>query len=78
MPKSFVGPAQRDTALRYVRECDLGLMMTLSEPTKKRIQEEKYHAQIDDIAEQTTYAGKSWHREDMKRILIDGSMLMVS
>lgn len=56
------------------RECQIapdGYMVTISEPTKKRIQEEKYHAQIGDIAKQSTYAGRKWSDEDMKRILID-------
>lgn len=48
-----------------------GDMAVFSEPTKKRVQEEKYHAQIGDIAEQTTYAGKKWDADDMKRILVD-------
>lgn len=48
-----------------------GWMAVFSEPTKKRAQEEKYHAQIADIARQTTYAGKQWDADDMKRILID-------
>jgi hypothetical protein len=48
-----------------------GYMVVFSEPTKKRIQEEKYHAMMNDIADQSTYAGRRWDREDMKRILID-------
>lgn len=43
----------------------------LSEPKKKRIQEEKYHAMIGEIAQQSEYAGKKWPAADMKRILID-------
>lgn len=38
---------------------------------KRRVQEEKYHAQIGDIAKHSTYAGKKWDTEDMKRILVD-------
>lgn len=38
---------------------------------KRRIQEEKYHAQIADIARQTKYAGRQWSELHMKRILID-------
>lgn len=38
---------------------------------KRRVQEEKYHAQIGDIARQTEYAGRKWDDESMKRILVD-------
>jgi len=48
-----------------------GWHVTFQQPTKKRDQEEKYHAQIGDIARQTTYAGRRWGTEDMKRILVD-------
>ena len=41
-------------------------------PEKRRdVQNDKYHAQIEDIAKQTEYAGKRWDEDDMKRILID-------
>ena len=52
-------------------EAPEGWMCVISEPTKKRVQEEKYHAMMADIAKQTTYAGKRWDEDDMKRILID-------
>lgn len=67
----LVGALQRNTAHRYIDEAPAGFVMTLSEPTKRRIQEEAYHARIGDIADQTEYAGKKWDRDDMKRILID-------
>lgn len=67
----LVGPVQRDTAHRYVDEAPAGWLMTLQEPTKRRIQEERYHAMMNDIADQTTYAGRKWDRDDTKRILID-------
>jgi len=61
----------RANAARYCMEAPDGDVVVFSEPTKRRIQEEKYHAQIGDIAKQTTYAGKQWDADDMKRILID-------
>lgn len=67
----IVGQLQRVTAHRYVDELPLGYFVTFSEPTKRRIQEEKYHAQIRDIAKQTTYAGQEWDEDDMKRLMID-------
>lgn len=38
---------------------------------KSRDQEERYHAMIADIAKQFVHAGRKWHRDDMKRLLID-------
>lgn len=73
-PKTVIltGPRQVQTAQEYVADPErLGWLMKLQPPTKRRIQEEKYHAMIGDIAKQTTYAGKRWDREDMKRILVD-------
>ena len=40
-------------------------------PKKKRIQEEKYHAMIGDIAKQIEHVGRKWDADDMKRLLID-------
>jgi hypothetical protein len=54
-----------------VAEAAPGHMVTVGEATKKRAQEEKYHALIGEIAEQSEYAGKRWGTEDMKRIMID-------
>lgn len=61
----------RERAAAFCHAAIEGWMVVFSEPTKKRIQEEKYHAMIDDIARQTTYAGQRWSEDDMKRILID-------
>lgn len=67
----LVGEFQRRTAAQYLAQQPLGNLVTFSEPTKRRIQENKYHAQIKDIAEQTTYIGRKWIPLHMKRILID-------
>jgi hypothetical protein len=61
----------RELAKRQIDAAPAGYWMVLDEPKKKREQEEKYHAQIGDIARQCEYAGKAWDSEDMKRILID-------
>ena len=61
----------RQRAVAAVQSAPAGYVVQIGPATKKRIQEEKYHAMIDEIAKQSTYAGKSWHREDMKRILVD-------
>lgn len=67
----LVGELQKRTAKSYIGSAPLGYVMTISEPTKKRLQEERYHAMIGDVAKQTEYAGKRWGADDMKRILID-------
>ena len=46
-------------------------MVTISEPSRKRIQNDKFHAMISDIAKQSQYIGRTWDAGDMKRILID-------
>jgi hypothetical protein len=61
----------RRRAVQAVADAPAGYVIQVSEPTKKRIQEEKYHAMVSDIAKQSEYAGKRWDDDDMKRILID-------
>jgi hypothetical protein len=48
-----------------------GYEVRITEPKKKREQEEKYHCMIADIAKQVDHIGRKWHADDMKRILID-------
>jgi hypothetical protein len=64
-------PEARRRAHAAIDEAPDGYACTIGERGKKRAQEEKYHAQIDDCAKCATYAGKKWDRDDMKRILID-------
>lgn len=61
----------RRRASLAVQEAPDGYMVVVSEPTKRRIQEEKYHAMIGDIAEQVEHIGRRWHEDDMKRLLVD-------
>jgi hypothetical protein len=49
----------------------LKLTIDIYSKNKSRDQEEKYHAQIADIAKQYKLWGRLWDAEDMKRILID-------
>lgn len=63
--------ARRGAAQYVLHEAPEGWVVRVSEPQKKRAQEEKYHAMIGEIAEQTTYAGRKWDADDMKRILVD-------
>lgn len=76
MKKTFIlqpypHPARQNCARYILDEAPTGFVVQISEPTKKRIQEEKYHAMIAEIAAKSTYAGKKWDSDDMKRILID-------
>ena len=64
-------PVARATAHRYIDAAPDSFMVTFSPEVKRRIQEEKYHAMIDDIAKQSDYAGKRWDADDMKRLLVD-------
>lgn len=61
----------RNGAMHCVAHAPDGHVVTVAPATKRRIQEEKYHAMIGDIAQQSTYAGQRWDKDDMKRILVD-------
>jgi hypothetical protein len=61
----------RNNAARFCMEAPAGWMVVMSEPIKRRIQEEKYHAMIGDIARQIEHIGRKWDADDMKRLLID-------
>lgn len=61
----------RTRAAQFCHEAPHGWMVVVSEPAKKRIQEEKYHAMIGDIARQVEHIGRKWDADDMKRLLID-------
>ena len=64
-----------DTARRFAAAACMtmpdGFHVWIDEPKKKRIQEEKYHAMIGDIAKQIEHAGRKWDAESMKRLLVD-------
>ena len=61
----------RANAIKAVQAAPAGHMVQISEPTKKRIQEEKYHAMVSDIARQVEHIGRRWDADDMKRLLVD-------
>jgi hypothetical protein len=61
----------RNNAAEFSKIAPVGWMVVFSEPVKKRIQEEKYHAMIGDIAHQVEHIGRKWDADDMKRLLID-------
>lgn len=63
--------AVRQAACYAVQQAPDGFVVKLGEPVKSREQEEKYHAQIGDIADQYMFCGRKWDAEDMKRLCID-------
>lgn len=68
----LVGPLQVQTAQRYLAEPQyLGWVMTLAPAAKRRIQEERYHAMLGDIAKHCTFMGRRWDKDDWKRLLVD-------
>jgi hypothetical protein len=66
---------QREHAIELVKAAPLDeklpFELVIRESTKKRVQEEKYHAQIGDIARQYEFMGQKWCADDMKRFLVD-------
>lgn len=61
----------RANAVKAVQSAPAGFMVQISEPAKKRIQEEKYHAMIGDIAKQCEFMGGKLDADDWKRLLVD-------
>jgi hypothetical protein len=55
----------------YSMSAPTGYMVRFSEPKRKNIQNEKFHAMIGEIAQVVPHAGRLWNSEDMKRILIE-------
>lgn len=63
--------ARRRAAAYIVDDAPAGWRVSVKPQAKRRIQEERYHAMIGDIAQQWEFMGQKWHLEDMKRILVD-------
>lgn len=61
----------RRRAVAAILEASDGTRVRLQSARKTRAMEEKYHAQINDIARQFTHCGRKWEAEDMKRLLVD-------
>ena len=61
----------RQNAHKAIDAAPDGFMVVVSEPEKRRVQEEKYHAMIADIARDCAFMGKKWDRETWKRLLLD-------
>lgn len=62
----------RRNAVAAVANAPAGHKVTVSEPSKSRDQEEKYHAAIGEIAKANPeYMGMRMDAEDWKRLLVD-------
>jgi len=61
----------RNRAMHAISHAPQGYMVTIQEPVKKRVQEEKYHAMLGDIARQIKYMGKRRSLECWKRLLVE-------
>jgi len=61
----------RRRAMSAVADAPEGYCVTVAEPTKKREQEEKYHAMIGEIAAHCTHYGRKLNPESWKRLLVE-------
>jgi hypothetical protein len=66
-----ITPQSRSRLCTRIMEAPEGWRVRITEPLKSRIQEEKYHAMIGDIADQYVFCERLWDAEDMKRLCID-------
>lgn len=71
--KSFrlVHTQARKGCADYAMTAPDGWICRFSEPTKRRIQEEKYHAMVGDIAKQCLYHGNKISENSWKRLLVE-------
>jgi hypothetical protein len=67
----------RDNAAAYCMTAPDGDMATFSQPTKKRIQEEKYHAMIGDIAKRCDHNGRRLDSGCWKRLLVEAVVFIL-
>lgn len=61
----------RKRCIEFINSSPDNYEVRISEPKKRRIQEEKYHAMIGEIAKQWKFLDKLWSAESMKRLLVD-------
>jgi hypothetical protein len=67
----------RQNAVKAVQSAPDGWMVQVSEPAKKREQEEKYHAMVGDIAKQCDYNGRKLDSESWKRLLVEAFVFIL-
>ena len=61
----------RANAARYIHAAPDGHMVTVSEPKRKDLQNDKFHAMLSDIAKVCLFMGTKQHADDWKRLLVD-------
>ena len=61
----------RNRAMHAISHAPEGYMVTIQEPVKRRVQEEKYHAMLGDMARQSVYLGRRRSLECWKRLLVE-------
>ena len=66
----LTGDVARQSACRIIAAAPDGWLFSVFPPSKRRIQEEKYHAMISDIAKQVEFMGSMRSEEVWKRLLI--------
>lgn len=67
----------RRRAQEHIWNAPDGYRVEVSEPKKKRIQEEKYHAMMGDIAKQCHYNGRKLDVESWKRLLVEAMVFIL-
>jgi hypothetical protein len=67
----------RQNAIKAVQNAPTGWMVQVSEPAKKREQEEKYHAMCGDIAKQCTFLGQKRTLHAWKRLLCEAFVMVL-
>ena len=67
----LTGNVAKEAAIKYVKAAPLGYVFQIGEPKRKDIQNDKFHAQIGDIAKHCEFRGEKWGIEDWKRLLVD-------
>ena len=79
MKKTFIlaHPQARKLAQEHIQSAPDGFMVTVSEPKKRRIQEERYHAMIGEIAKQCDYHGRKLGQESWKRLLVEAMVFIL-
>lgn len=60
----------RRRACEHIMQAPDDYVVTVAPPAKTRLQEEKYHCMIADIARQFTFLNRLWDEESMKRMLV--------
>ena len=67
----------RANAARYMQEAPEGHRVVVSEPKRKDLQNDKFHAMLADIAKQCLFMGKKHDTEDWKRLLVDAFAMVM-